>query len=84
MPVVSTTSRRLCSGRQPVIFFCAKQILLPKTLQESLGIAVTLAKWFHAAVGMWWWAMPTPGHAHMIYLAVWLETEGGTWFPEGL
>lgn len=65
-------------------FFCTKQILLPKTLQESLGIAVTLGKWFHAAVGMWWWAMPTLGHAHMMYLAVWLETEGGTWFPEGL
>lgn len=27
-----------------LFFFCAKQILLPKTLQESVGIVVTLAK----------------------------------------
>lgn len=61
-----------------------KQILLPKALQGTLGIVVTLAKRFYAAVGWQWCAMPTPDHAHTKHLTVWLETEGRTRLPEGL
>lgn len=54
----------LCSGRWFGSFFCVKQILLPRALQQSFGNVITLAKPFHATVGWWWCALPMPDHAY--------------------